>query len=493
MLASYAKGISAMLKLPQDDPRNWFRHAFTHFMDCPHGNWWFYNWHRGYIGLFEQTIRNLSGDANFALPFWDWSASPEIPASMFEGLLTPTDAAYRPYTKDIATFTAYIQPSLKRYWATLTPEQMADQKTRGINSFDDLWAGVTSTPSDPGDAAFAPTDRARYLSQAHPKLDQPTTYDTLPEIILSGLEPRFFYASDAPPKYQQALSFNSIKTKSHLIQPGAGVFFSILEGMPHNNVHNNIGGTGHWNPGPFGYMTNFLSPVDPIFFLHHANMDRLWDVWTRKQKALGLSFKPQTADEAGFMAEPFRFFADGNGHWLLNAKAGDYFDTDAFGYDYGPGTGDAIIPDPRVAVANAPRQGVQAVVQATMRNNVGTLSALNEHQAHLVAAVTLQVQPDSGRSFHVLVNAPAGAVPTGPDSPHFVGQIAFFGPPGHHMHHGPVTFLVPLTVPQSGSAPTPKAPLMRAMRANEPISISVASADTTRPAPTVTSIAVQAF
>ena len=39
-------------------------------------------------------------------------------------------------------------------------------------------------------------------------------------------------------------------------------------------------------------MTDMLSPVDPIFFLHHANMDRLWDVWERKQKRLGLPTMP---------------------------------------------------------------------------------------------------------------------------------------------------------------------------------------------------------
>src|ERR1044071_40065 len=61
-LASYAKGVEAMLKLPADDPRNWFRNAFIHLMDCPHGNWWFYVWHRGYLGYFEQTIRELSQD-----------------------------------------------------------------------------------------------------------------------------------------------------------------------------------------------------------------------------------------------------------------------------------------------------------------------------------------------------------------------------------------------------------------------------------------------
>src|SRR5579863_716449 len=54
-LASYSKGVQAMLSLPPDDPRNWFRNAFVHLMDCPHGNWWFYVWHRGFIGYFEQT------------------------------------------------------------------------------------------------------------------------------------------------------------------------------------------------------------------------------------------------------------------------------------------------------------------------------------------------------------------------------------------------------------------------------------------------------
>ena len=57
MLASYAKGVEAMLKLPADHPQNWFRNAFVHLMDCPHGNWWFYVWHRGYVGYFEHGIR----------------------------------------------------------------------------------------------------------------------------------------------------------------------------------------------------------------------------------------------------------------------------------------------------------------------------------------------------------------------------------------------------------------------------------------------------
>ena len=42
-----------------------------------------------------------------------------------------------------------------------------------------------------------------------------------------------------------------------------------IESAPHNPVHNLIGGE----------MATMTSPRDPIFFLHHANIDRLWHAW----------------------------------------------------------------------------------------------------------------------------------------------------------------------------------------------------------------------
>ena len=62
VLDSYRNAITAMLQLPPTDPRNWYRLAFIHALDCPHGNWWFLPWHRGFIGWFEQICRDLSGD-----------------------------------------------------------------------------------------------------------------------------------------------------------------------------------------------------------------------------------------------------------------------------------------------------------------------------------------------------------------------------------------------------------------------------------------------
>jgi tyrosinase len=46
-------------------------------------------------------------------------------------------------------------------------------------------------------------------------------------------------------------------------------FEPSFEGMPHNPVHNIIGSV----------MADMSSPTDPIFWLHHANIDRLWSAW----------------------------------------------------------------------------------------------------------------------------------------------------------------------------------------------------------------------
>lgn len=328
-LASYAKGVDAMLKLPAFDSRNWFRNAFVHLMDCPHGNWWFYVWHRGYVGYFEETIRNLSGDPTFAIPYWDWSTLPQIPDAMFDGVLNPQNHAFERYTRNLDDFTSFIQRALMSYWKTLSPAQLAQLKTRGYPAFDNLWNDVTGL--DPtsgngisGNMAYANTCGSRYLTRDNPKFDKKTTFDVSPEVILAGLKPVEFYNADI------TLSFASSKTPSHNTPPGAGTKFSVLEGFPHNKVHNYIGGVGPLDPGPYGNMTNFLSPVDPIFFLHHSNMDRLWDVWTRKQKRLGLPHLPPPAELATLSKEPFLFYVSGDGKYVGPSEAGEYLSTERF-------------------------------------------------------------------------------------------------------------------------------------------------------------------
>lgn len=46
-------------------------------------------------------------------------------------------------------------------------------------------------------------------------------------------------------------------------------FESRIESIPHNPVHDLIG----------GIMSTMMSPLDPLFYLHHANIDRLTHAW----------------------------------------------------------------------------------------------------------------------------------------------------------------------------------------------------------------------
>ncbi|GHA20784.1 hypothetical protein GCM10008090_33400 [Arenicella chitinivorans] len=52
-----------------------------------------------------------------------------------------------------------------------------------------------------------------------------------------------------------------------------------LENNPHNQVHVDVGGDAPGN-GIGGLMSDpGLAALDPIFYLHHCNIDRLWAVW----------------------------------------------------------------------------------------------------------------------------------------------------------------------------------------------------------------------
>lgn len=53
------------------------------------------------------------------------------------------------------------------------------------------------------------------------------------------------------------------------LQGSTSSFEYMLENKPHDPVHDLIGST----------MATMDSPLDPIFWLHHANIDRLWNAW----------------------------------------------------------------------------------------------------------------------------------------------------------------------------------------------------------------------
>jgi tyrosinase len=53
-------------------------------------------------------------------------------------------------------------------------------------------------------------------------------------------------------------------------------FEARIESSPHNNIHNIVGGK----------MATMQSPQDVLFWMHHANVDRLWSAWIAGGKAM---------------------------------------------------------------------------------------------------------------------------------------------------------------------------------------------------------------
>ena len=126
------------------------------------------------------------------------------------------------------------------------------------------------------------------------------------QMVSNGSSPRLFLgrpyrAGDAP-------------------DPGAG----SLENIPHNTVHLWTGDNTQPN---FEDMGTFYSAArDPIFYAHHANIDRLWSIW----KTLG--GRRQDFTDRDWLDAAFLFY-DENAQ-LVRVKVRDCVDTRKLHYDY---------------------------------------------------------------------------------------------------------------------------------------------------------------
>lgn len=91
-----------------------------------------------------------------------------------------------------------------------------------------------------------------------------------------------------------------------------------LEQTPHNDVHVSVGGPGGWMTDPDE------AAKDPIFWLHHSNIDRIWAEWNANHS---------DPAQAEWLNQPFEFF-DEHGH-KVTKTCGEVLDTVAdLGYTY---------------------------------------------------------------------------------------------------------------------------------------------------------------
>jgi tyrosinase len=203
VLDTYARGVALMQDLSEDDPQSWLYAANTHgtpfgtpnrptWSQCAHGSTFFLPWHRAYLAWFEATVRAVTGDDDWALPYWDYT----VPGDDADRTL-PVEFAVRTRTVDgqVVTNPLFV---------------------RGRRS---------------GPIPAADVDIVEALSDAH--FVQP-----FPRSGFGGTDP----------------------DRSN----------GDLEMIPHNFVHDDISGL---------MGSTATAARDPIFWLHHANVDRLWEVW----------------------------------------------------------------------------------------------------------------------------------------------------------------------------------------------------------------------
>jgi len=85
VVRTWREGIERLRALPESDPRNWDNQVAIHgtlrrFVNCEHGNWLFLAWHRAYLHYHEEIIREVTGNEDFALPYWNWLDNTALPA-----------------------------------------------------------------------------------------------------------------------------------------------------------------------------------------------------------------------------------------------------------------------------------------------------------------------------------------------------------------------------------------------------------------------------
>ncbi|WP_080409955.1 tyrosinase family protein [Burkholderia ubonensis] len=133
-------------------------------------------------------------------------------------------------------------------------------------------------------------------------------------LFASRMNTNVYSALDLSPFAPTVVTFQRGTTNS---------FEAAIETAPHNPVHNIIGNT----------MATMVSPLDPIFYLHHANVDRLWRAWA--------------LPNGGSMPAPTDPYWAGSFNYATNltmSKVNTYLPSGVLGYDYANVSGPTALP-----------------------------------------------------------------------------------------------------------------------------------------------------
>lgn len=221
--------------------------------DGAHAGPAFLPWHREFLYAFEAVLIEVSGNDQLAIPYWDWT-NPASTAAVFSKDLMGGDGDPRrhhavvngPFRRgawklNIAEPTGTRSPFVPRIDQT-APDRPFIQRARGWTS------QILGTPGLP-----TPAEMASVMAIG--------SYDAKPWSMFSD------------PRYSFRCSIEGWGTPTSLNKTGS-----------HNRVHLWVGGAWYEPKGlQLGTTTGTTSPNDPVFWLIHANIDRLWTTWQERE------------------------------------------------------------------------------------------------------------------------------------------------------------------------------------------------------------------
>ena len=383
-LLSYQDAIIKMRALPDEHPHSWKTQFEIHGKLCEHRSWFFLPWHRAYLYYYEDIIRELSGNENFALPYWDWSAHPELPTSFRE-------------------------------------EGSPLHHPRAITD--------TSTP---------------WLES------------TIPSEIERQLESTVFtviFGQEADTISTRTLADGTLKVTLNRFRSGA------LEGGAHNIIHSKLGG----KRPPWSDMgATEMAANDPIFWCHHANVDRLWAEWNEggegNRMAMANSISPKWSDH---VFEDHFYDRKGN---IVSVMVDTLVSTYKLGNEtlregYRYQTQEELEPlasaRPRLAsdvkilddllfeTEPFTAQPVTEVLEVTLPTSRVFLSELNNissfssryRRSALLYLTDVIPSAEAALSLRVFFNRAGVSQETPTSDPHYVGTLSFFRSMGGHEGH----------------------------------------------------------
>ncbi len=248
-----------------------------------------------------------------------------------------------------------------------------------------------------------------------------------------------------------------------LFHHNAGIAGAV-EDVPHGTMHVRVGGLGT-HPG---WMSSFnTAALDPIFWLHHANIDRLWEVWIRRDPSHQNSTSKQWLKGVTFQ------FHDQNGN-VVSMKSEDVRTINAapLSYTYEE-LADPLAVAPQALATVQPQPSARAMPEQPIPELIGASRTEFDLEPTTTHAL-VEVRPPTGParlsalaaparkqkwvlnienvtsdghapSYDVYVNAPDASNPQAHPE-HRVGRMAMFGltessrpgldHPGSGLHYG---------------------------------------------------------